>query len=82
MVRNVIRFYGEEFLAFRPTPKLQDHPFSAVRDSLFNIFAATLHTGSRSSIRSLRMPHGVEREEPAYQRELYTEEKLILRPWF
>jgi hypothetical protein len=26
-----------------PTPKLEDHPLSAVRDCLFNIFAAALH---------------------------------------
>jgi hypothetical protein len=36
-------FYGREFLAPRPTPKLEGHPWSAVRDCLFNIFAATLH---------------------------------------
>ena len=41
-------------LAPRPTPKLEDHPFSAVRDCLFNIFAATLHIGGGSSIRNLR----------------------------
>jgi hypothetical protein len=35
-------FYGE-LLAQRPTPKLEDYPLSAVRDCLFNIFAATLH---------------------------------------
>jgi hypothetical protein len=29
-------------LAPRPTPKLEDHPFSAVREYSFNIFAATL----------------------------------------
>jgi hypothetical protein len=44
MVRNVIIFYGKELLAPRPTPKLEDHPFSAVRDCLFKGFAATLHT--------------------------------------
>jgi len=54
MCRNRIRFYGEELLASRPTPKLEDHPLSAVRDCLFNIFAATLHIGGRSSIRNLR----------------------------
>jgi hypothetical protein len=27
----------------RPTPKLADHPLSALRNCLFNIFAATLH---------------------------------------
>jgi hypothetical protein len=42
--RNKIIFYGEGLLAPRPTPKLGDHPLSAVRDFLFNIFAATLHT--------------------------------------
>jgi hypothetical protein len=41
--RNRLIFYGEEFLAPRPTPKLEDHLLSAVRDCLFNIFAATLH---------------------------------------
>jgi hypothetical protein len=38
-------FHGEELLAPRPTFKLEDYPLSAVRDCLFNIFAATLHTG-------------------------------------
>jgi hypothetical protein len=36
-----IRFHGK-LLAPRPTPKLEDHLLSAVRDCLFNIFAATL----------------------------------------
>jgi hypothetical protein len=40
--RNKIIFYGEELLAPRQTPQLEDHPLSAVRDCLFNIFAATL----------------------------------------
>jgi len=30
------RFYGEELLVLRPTPKLEDYNFSAVRDCLFN----------------------------------------------
>jgi len=34
-------------LAPRPTPKLEDHPSSAVRDCLFDLFAATLLIGSR-----------------------------------
>ena len=38
---NKIWFYGEELLATRPTPKLEEHPLSDVRDCLFNIFAAT-----------------------------------------
>jgi hypothetical protein len=52
-------FYGEELLAPRPTPKLEDHPVSAVRDCLFNIFAATLLIGGRSSIRNPRTRHAV-----------------------
>jgi hypothetical protein len=43
MVRNITIFYGEELLAPRPTPKLEDHPLSAVRDCLFHVFAATPH---------------------------------------
>ena len=57
--RNKDNFYGEELLAPRPTPKLEDHPLSTVRDCLFNIFAATLHTGGHSSIRNLRTRHAV-----------------------
>jgi hypothetical protein len=57
--RNVIRLYGEEVLAPRPTPTIEDHPLSAVRDCLFNISAATLHIGSHSSIRILRTRHTV-----------------------
>jgi hypothetical protein len=41
--RNMVIFYGEELLAPRPIPKLEGHPLSAVRDCLFNVFAATLH---------------------------------------
>jgi len=43
MFCNVISFYGEELLATCPTPKMEDHPLSAVRDCLFKVFAATLH---------------------------------------
>ena len=46
-------------LAPRPTPKLEDHPSSAVRDCLFNLFAAALLNGGRSSIRNLRTRHAV-----------------------
>ena len=59
MFRNIVSFYGEELLASRPTQKLEYHPLSAVRDRLFNIFAATLHIGGRSSIRNLRTRHAV-----------------------
>jgi hypothetical protein len=41
--RNRLTFYDEELLATRPTPKLDDHPLSAVRYCLFNIFAASLY---------------------------------------
>jgi hypothetical protein len=43
MFRKMVIFYGEELLAPRPTPNLEDHPLSAVRDCLLNVFAATLH---------------------------------------
>jgi len=49
----------EGLLAPRPTPKLGDHPSSAVRECLFNLFAVTLLIGGRSSIRNLRMRHVV-----------------------
>ena len=52
-------FHGEALLAPRSTPKLEDHPSSAVRDCLFNLFAATFHIGGRSSVRNLRTRHAV-----------------------
>jgi len=52
-------FHEEALLAPRPTPKLEDHPLSAVRDCLFNLFAAALHIGGRSSIRNPRTRHAV-----------------------
>jgi hypothetical protein len=39
---NKIIFYGEELLTPRPTPKLWDHPLSAFRHCMSNIFVATL----------------------------------------
>jgi hypothetical protein len=42
MFLNIIRFYGEEWLAPRPTPKLENNLLSVVRDRLFSMFAATL----------------------------------------
>jgi hypothetical protein len=45
-------------LAPRPTPKLKDHPLSAVRDCLFNIFAAI------SLFRNLRTRHAVVTRDP------------------
>ena len=52
-------FHGEALLAPHPTPKLEDHPSSAVRDCLFNIIAATLHIGGRFSIHNLRTSRAV-----------------------
>jgi len=49
----------EGLLEPRPTPKLEDNPWSAVRDFLFNLFAATLLIGGRSSIRNLRTRRAV-----------------------
>jgi hypothetical protein len=40
---QAIFFYGDELLAPRPTTKLDEHPLPAVRDCLFNKFAAILH---------------------------------------
>jgi hypothetical protein len=38
---NMEVFYAEELAAPRPAPKLEDHPMSAIRDCLLNIFAVT-----------------------------------------
>jgi hypothetical protein len=54
MFRNMVHFHGEGLLASRPTPKLEDCSLSAVRDCLFNTFAATIRIGDRSSIRNMR----------------------------
>ena len=51
------QFYGEELLAPLTIPMLEYHPSSAVRDCLFNIFAASLHIGGRPSTRNLRTRH-------------------------
>jgi len=58
-VRNTIHFDREELLAPRPNLKLEDHPLSAFRDCIFDIFAATLHIGRRFSTRNLRTRHAV-----------------------
>ena len=52
-------FHGEELLAPRPTSKPENHLLSAFGDCLFNLFAATLLTGGRSSIRNLSTRHAV-----------------------
>jgi len=58
MLRNKASFYGE-LSAPRPTPKLEDHTLSAVRDCLFHIFVATLHIGGCYSVRNLKSCHAV-----------------------
>ena len=42
-----------------PNPQAGGPPLSADHDCLFNLFAATLHKGGRSSIRNLRTRHAV-----------------------
>jgi len=42
-------------LALHPTPKLEDHTLSVVRDGLFKIFRAALHIEGHSFIHNLRM---------------------------
>jgi hypothetical protein len=59
LFHNTIRFHGEQLSTPHTTPKLEDRPLSAVRDCLFNIFAATLHAGGSSSICNLRTCHAV-----------------------
>jgi hypothetical protein len=59
LFRNKASFYCEELLAHTPTTKLDDRTWSAVLDTLFNIFAATVHTGGCSSIHNLKTRHNV-----------------------
>jgi hypothetical protein len=42
-----------------PNPKLEVQHLLAVHECLFNIFAATHHTGGRSSIRKMRTRHAI-----------------------
>jgi len=60
MICNIIRFYGDELLAPHPNPKLEDHPYSAVRDCLFNIFAATLHICGPGSVVGIATGYGLD----------------------
>jgi len=50
-------FYGEQLLAPRPTPQLEDQLLLAVCDCLFNI--VTQHNRDCSSMRNLRTHHAV-----------------------
>ena len=56
---NMASVYGEELLAPRATPKLEDHLFSAILDCLGSIFEVTRRIGGRSSILNLRTRHAV-----------------------
>jgi hypothetical protein len=64
--RNKVSFYDEDLLAPRPTPKLEDHPLSAVRYCLFSVFAATLHIAGHSSHRNPRTRHAVVTETVSF----------------
>ena len=59
MFRSKASFYGQVLSTPHPTSRLEDHPLSAVHDSLFNIFTATLYIGGHSSIHNLTMRHAV-----------------------
>lgn len=46
ILRNMFIFYGQ-FLTPRPSPKLENHPSSAVHARLFKIFAGIHHNTGR-----------------------------------
>jgi hypothetical protein len=57
---NTASFYDEDLLVPHQNSKLEKYPLSAVRECLFNTYAAAaFHIGGRFSIRSLRMRHAV-----------------------
>ena len=56
---NKASFYGEELLAPRPTPKLEEHPLFALHNCLFNIFTAAFLIGGHFAIHNLRMRHAM-----------------------
>jgi hypothetical protein len=55
--RKKSSFYGEDLLAPRTNPKLEEQLLLAVREYLFCTFAGSLHFGRRSSNRNLRKRH-------------------------
>ena len=57
--RNKILFTVRSCYHIAQPRKLEDHPLSAVRDHLLNIFAVTLHIRGRSSIHNLQTRHAV-----------------------
>jgi hypothetical protein len=62
--RNKLIFYGEELLAPRPTPMLEDHPLSAARDCLLYIRSYSPYPEGVSSIHNLRTRHAVVTRDP------------------
>jgi hypothetical protein len=52
-----LSFYGEELLAPRPIPKMEDHPLFAAAYSIYSQLPSI--SGGRSSIRSLKTRHAV-----------------------
>jgi hypothetical protein len=54
LIRKMGGFYGEELLAPRPNPKLENHPLSSVFGYFFKIFAPIPHIGGWPSICNLR----------------------------
>jgi hypothetical protein len=57
--RQVFMIHTKLVVSTSPKPKLEDNTLSAIRNCVFHIFAATLHTGGPSSIRNLRTRHAV-----------------------
>jgi hypothetical protein len=57
MFGNELFFYGEELLAPRLTPKLEEHPLSAVRDCLFSILNNTSAENQINQMLSERETH-------------------------
>jgi len=59
MSDNKVCFNMEEMLAPRRNTQLDYHTLANICDCLRNIFTATLHTASHSSIRNLRRHNAV-----------------------
>jgi hypothetical protein len=63
--------HGEDFLAARPTLKLEDHPLQNFLYCLFNIFASyPPYEEAISSIRNLRARHAVAIKDSFENRQL------------
>ena len=75
MFRDSVCLNSEQLSAPRPTPKLEDHSWSAVRHCLFNIFASTLHNSGRSSTRNLSTRHTV--VTGTHCRHVVTEQQVV-----